>query len=1136
MSRYLNPKTDVMKSKIFFALFFGMFTGMITVDAQTIPGFDNRAVVLMDFENGSVEGWRTGSAGRGEQTSVELMDAEMGDPVRFGRYAIRLNWDFTSAQPNQTLGAYFAPPANAFVIPAAPNPKKLGMWIYASPEMRNIWFRIQLFNPPGSQGAVAVWGNEPSYDRFINWTGWRYHEFDAPAGGNNVPLGPPGNVTASHAMFRLMQEMNRNPADGSMLASGYVIIDNIRWLPGSFSNSGVEDLTPPVIDNLTGNGTNLSGATFTTSAISLSASFHDNHANSSGINYNSIRMIVNGYAFKAGDPGFEINEGTNTVTLSGISLSNGTHNAVAHVEDNFGHITTRRGEFTINAEDRTTTAVSLEPVAEAHVGNPFEMKIITNDLKDIKELNLEIRLGELGSIDETGGVVFAESAQESIYSFNSRLRILTINLKNDVDVAEAGAGTLATIKVNIPKNGYPTDVLRCSPVTARVIYADNSLSLFSLFNAFTRNVLATYDLTIRAHIGISGTVTVNCQSGNPVFGATVHVFATNGTLIESVDTDHSGVASGMNFTNVSQQVEIYAEKDGNYSFTNVVRTLRTLHTIAPTYISSGTTPDPTTSKTITWMSSLVGHSGNAFMKMAKKVDGANAFTQHQGITKVIEYRAIASSGATMGSSVTVADLAPGTTYIYQVGDGVNWSPTREFTTTTVTDKFSFAVFGDLQATSRSDMNRWLAAAQTVEAMSVKPFFSLNVADVVDTDDRYDYYSHYGHLFNERQAYANIDMVYAYGNHEYMGTPDADNIKFAAGTPRVEHSANYNHQLVGTGSYAVEYGNMIVIALDWEARTGASATAHMQAKAEWMDYILSQTDKTWKIVTLHYPIFPSASTAGSQAIYGRIFDKHNVQVVFCGHGHTFERVLVHQNNVISPSGNRRTFQPDPRATGTLHFQVGGMKETNAQGRWILCEVDGKKMFFTVRDHLNNIVDNECFTLFASPQILHAVTFNAVNADKGSLTASVDGKAIVSRAEVENGKEVVFTATPNVNSHVKEWKINGAVVANNTTNSLTLTVAAATVVTVEFITTSVATSVESLFASDINIYPNPFMDTVRITGAENSMLRVINASGAVVYIQKITNADEVIHLEQLSTGVYIFIVESDGQSKTVTVVKE
>jgi hypothetical protein len=47
-------------------------------------------------------------------------------------------------------------------------------------------------------------------------------------------------------------------------------------------------------------------------------------------------------------------------------------------------------------------------------------------------------------------------------------------------------------------------------------------------------------------------------------------------------------------------------------------------------------------------------------------------------------------------------------------------------------------------------------------------------------------------------------------------------------------------------------------------------------------------------------------------------------------------------------------------------MGDMKATGQNGRWIHCEVDGRKMTVTVRDAGNNIVPDECFELHASAE--------------------------------------------------------------------------------------------------------------------------------------------------------------------------
>jgi len=82
------------------------------------------------------------------------------------------------------------------------------------------------------------------------------------------------------------------------------------------------------------------------------------------------------------------------------------------------------------------------------------------------------------------------------------------------------------------------------------------------------------------------------------------------------------------------------------------------------------------------------------------------------------------------------------------------------------------------------------------------------------------------------------------------------------------------------------------------------------------------------------------------------------------------------------------------------------------------------------------------------ITYAVSFNVVNGN-GTLTATVDDGSITSGAQVQRTKNIAFVATPNTGFKVKEWKVNGSVVSDNTTNNYTLNnLTEASTVTVEF----------------------------------------------------------------------------------------
>ncbi|WP_433174993.1 InlB B-repeat-containing protein [Treponema socranskii] len=83
---------------------------------------------------------------------------------------------------------------------------------------------------------------------------------------------------------------------------------------------------------------------------------------------------------------------------------------------------------------------------------------------------------------------------------------------------------------------------------------------------------------------------------------------------------------------------------------------------------------------------------------------------------------------------------------------------------------------------------------------------------------------------------------------------------------------------------------------------------------------------------------------------------------------------------------------------------------------------------------------------TPTPKHAVTFS-VDGGNGTLKATVGGTEISSGDTVEQGKTIVFTATPDSGFHVKGWTLDGKAV-NGTNSSYSFTVTKAAEVKVSF----------------------------------------------------------------------------------------
>jgi len=1279
-------------------------SGMTMVKAQLVhplyyqaaqktsgPGIAATNAILVDFESG-LGTWGVQSASRGEVVSLSVAKRSDGDPVRFGQQAMKMNFDLTAAQKAQTLGCYANPNGStaAFKIPAGTEDRRFGFWIYVTPEFQQakFWARI-MFSSTAAGGAVSgeqVAGFNELYSSDMR-LGWQYYNLTLSSasvnnGLNTKELRPFASATTSYALFRFMQvssATNQLP-----LVKGYCIIDNLRF------SIGAEDNAYPTISAITGNGTNLrSTPTFNkTGNVELKFTYTD--SGGSGINAASAIFAVNGVIYKQGDTGFTA-DGT-SATLN-RSFRNGTHSVQCYIEDNFGNITAETVTFKVDDPSFVATNIWLEPAADAFVGREFAMNIVTDKAEDVKALDVNFQWDMLASVAGTGALELASGVTGNYtYTPQGEGGKLNVKLQND-NTSSSGKKTLATVKITISNKVFYEQIFRCTPGLATATYGEGDMESFSFFNEFSREIMPNLSFSVINLIaGSPGELSVtDLATGQLLAGATVRLGTNSGV------TAANGIASGI--TIPSGQFDIVATKDGRYSYTVTTKALVPFLTVNPEGIRSGTNADNATSKTITWLS--IPSALPAKMRLAKQADGEGAFVEYTGVTQSLNYPA--STNVAKGNKVIVTGLEPGTTYIYKVGDGTNWSPTRTFTTTKATDKFSFATFGDHQLTSAGDLGMLLAAGNTLGAIEPKPFFLLNVGDNPDTDDNYGHLQQYNSLMDQRPGMANINLVATYGNHEYMGGPN--NIKFLNGAQSAAASPSYNVNRVGTGSSYSIYGNLIAFALDWEGG-GNSQTE----QAKWIDEVLTaHPDITWKIVTLHYPIWPSASTPGSQAAFDPIFEKHGVNIVFCGHGHTYRRALVKNKSVVTNLGPSANYTDVNSKDGVLHWELGGIRPSDgASQKWTFAEVDGRKIKFTIRDGNNNVLTNQSFTLYhqdyaelkvnfstidangtiaakvndiaiadganvqkgkdivftATPDDGYAVKewrvngtpvegntsktftlknlpaastvtvefseaktyqvnfsvegsngtltatvdgaaitsgnkieegkdvvftatpsegyivkewklgedvvvgntsntytlenlraaatvtvefevkpvpinyyeviFSAVNSEGGTLTAVVGTTGITSGDEVEEGKDVIFTATPNIGYIIKEWKLGEDIVVGNTTNSYTLeNLSEKATVTVEF---KLETGIETVFAPELKMYPNPFAEELTIAGAKDCALQVMDIVGKLVHTQKIADANETIRLGKLSAGVYFFRFEKDGQTKTVKVLKK
>jgi len=160
--------------------------------------------------------------------------------------------------------------------------------------------------------------------------------------------------------------------------------------------------------------------------------------------------------------------------------------------------------------------------------------------------------------------------------------------------------------------------------------------------------------------------------------------------------------------------------------------------------------------------------------------------------------------------------------------------------------------------------------------------------------------------------------------------------------------------------------------------------------------------------------------------------------------------------------------------------------------------------------------------------YTVTF-ATASDNGEISASVNGEDISSGQEVEEGVQVIFTASPFNGYQVKEWVLDGTPLEDNTENTYVVSELLSSVnVTVDF---EVITNVNSSMMSKVKAYPNPFNSSIRLSNVEDvKYVEFTNIVGQQVMKVKVTN-DNKISTGELSKGVYIVTFHGENGERLI-----
>jgi predicted phosphodiesterase len=229
--------------------------------------------------------------------------------------------------------------------------------------------------------------------------------------------------------------------------------------------------------------------------------------------------------------------------------------------------------------------------------------------------------------------------------------------------------------------------------------------------------------------------------------------------------------------------------------------------------------------------------------------------------------------------VTLTGLESGTAYLYQVqtegGGGSLTSPLLTFQPAVGPDQaFSFVLIGDTQKNPR--VTRKIATL----AWQRRPNFVVHLGDVVDNGPDKREWVH--ELFAPcRDLFARVPVYPCIGNHEK------------------DHAHYYRYFSLPAPEYYYHfrYGNADFFSLDTNKQVGPTSEQY-----RWLEARLAKSDARWKFVYHHHPAYSSDDDDFGDTWKGQksgqgdpnvrrlvpLYEKYNVDMVFNGHIHVYER--------------------------------------------------------------------------------------------------------------------------------------------------------------------------------------------------------------------------------------------------------
>ena len=229
-------------------------------------------------------------------------------------------------------------------------------------------------------------------------------------------------------------------------------------------------------------------------------------------------------------------------------------------------------------------------------------------------------------------------------------------------------------------------------------------------------------------------------------------------------------------------------------------------------------------------------------------------------------------------TIELFELNSSIKYYYKViSDGFESKVFSFYTMFDIEDTIKFVAYGD----SRGVWDNWVNASKVSDGIEkAQPHFVLHTGDLVKNGN---YFEQWVDFFRISEFIHNSTLFPALGNHEYYSDP----------------YFKYFLLLNKNPWFSFDNGPVHFVCLDSNIKNSLRISQFF-----WLINDLKENEKPFTIVFFHHPPYSSGnhgSTIYLRIIWGRIFEHFNVDIIFNGHDHSYERGKVKSVNYIVTGG-------------------------------------------------------------------------------------------------------------------------------------------------------------------------------------------------------------------------------------------